>query len=169
MRSVREKTCQRHQRCAAYPPPNDPFDFLDSDPPNLYVKEGERAGYGLFVQRAFKKGEFIINYRGEVKTASEAQDNVYSIESGPPENLVVDVSNRTECIARFINDVDQFHVQNCRPVKVYDKEKSTWAIAIFATKNIEEEEELRYSYGSKEAPWRELKFWRGGHKHGPQL
>ena len=60
----------------------------------------------------------------------------------------------------FINDVDPFHSQNCRPVKVYNKETGPWTIAPFATRVIDENEELRYSYGTKEAPWRVMKFWR---------
>ena len=159
MKSVRHQVCLRHRNCDPNPP-NDPFEFLQSDPPCFEVREVPKAGSGLFVNRPFKKDEFIINYRGTVKPQNISTDNVYSIETGAPEFLVVDASDNLDCLARFINDVDPFHVQNCRTIKIYKDGTTTWTIAIFATKSIDTGEELRYSYGAKFAPWRDIKFWR---------
>jgi len=72
----------------------------------------------------------------------------------------VDASDNLDCLARFINDVDPFHVQNCRTIKIYKDGTTSWTIAIFATKSIDTGEELRYNYGAKFAPWRDIKFWR---------
>ena len=102
-----------------------------------------KSGSGLFVNRPFKKDEFIINYRGKIKTQNRSTDNVYSIKTGAPEFLVVDASDNLDCLARFINDVDPFHVQNCRTIKIYKDGTTSWTIAIFATKSIDTGEELR--------------------------
>ena len=156
MKTVRHQFCLRHRNCD----PNDPFEFLRSDAPCFEVKDVLKAGSGLFVNRPFKKDEFIINYRGKIKAQNISTDNVYSIETGAPEFLVVDASDNLDCLARFINDVDPFHVQNCRPMKSYKSGTTSWTKAIFATKSIDTGEQLRYKCGAKFAPWRDIKFWR---------
>ena len=110
MKSVRHQVCLRHRNCDPNQP-NDPFEFLQSDLSCFEVKEVLKAGSGLFVNRPFKKDEFIINYRGKIKTQNRSTDNVYSIGTGAPEFLVVDASENLDCLARFINDVDPLHVQ----------------------------------------------------------
>ena len=80
-----------------------------------------------------------------MKTQAGCSGNVYSIETGFPELLVVDATATPNCLACFINDIDPFNAQNCRPVKVYNQESGAWVIAIYATRVIDEEEELRYS------------------------
>ena len=159
MSSLRHKTCLRHRSCDLLPR-NEPFDFLESDPPHFEIKPVLKAGFGLFTTRSFQKHEFIINYRGDFIDQQNSTDNIYSIETGAPEHVTVDASKRTECLGRYINDVDPFHAQNCRTVKIYNNNRSRWTIGIFATKNISSGEELRYSYGTKVAPWREMKFWK---------
>ena len=159
MKSIRHQVCLRHRKCDANPP-NISFEFLQSDPHCFEVKEVLKAGSGLFVNRLFKKDEFIINYRGKIKAQNISTENVYSIETGAPEFLVVDASDNLDCLARFINDVDPFLVQNCRTMKIYKDGTTSWTIAIFATKSIDTGEELRYSYGAKFAPWRDIQFWR---------
>ena len=65
--------------------------FLKENRPHFEVEDVVGAGSGLFVTRAFKKREFIINDRKTIKPES-LQNNVYSFETGPPEKLVVDAS-----------------------------------------------------------------------------
>ena len=116
MKSVRHQFRPRYRICDPNPP-NDTFELLQSDLPCFEVKKVLEAGSGLFVNRPFRKDEFIINYRGKIKTQNRITDNVYRIETGAPEFLVVDASDNLDCLARFINDVDPFHVQNCRTTK----------------------------------------------------
>ena len=136
MKSVRHQACLRHRNYDPNPP-NHLFEFLQSDPSCFEVKEVLKAGSGLFVNRSFKKDEFIINYRGKIKTQNIFTDNVYSIETGAPELSVKDASDNSDCLARFINDVDPFHVQNCRTIKMKKDGTASWTIAIFATKSID--------------------------------
>ena len=134
----------------------DPFSFVDKDPDLFEVRDVPHAGRGLFVKREFHKGEFLLNYRGTVKIV--ASDNPYAFETGPPENLVVDSSEDQTCLARFINDVDPYHTRNCEARKIYSND-GKWTIAFFTTTSISEGTELRYSYGTKVAPWRQTSFW----------
>ena len=157
MKSVRHQVCLRRRNCDPNPP-KDPIKFLQSDPNCFEVKEILKAGSGLFVNRPFKKYEFIINYREKIKAQKRSTDNVYSIETGARDFLVVDASDILDCLARFITDVDPFLVLNCRTIKIYKDSTTSWTIAIFATKSIDTGEELRYIYGPKFAPWRDIKF-----------
>ena len=148
-RSARVKSCET---------PLDPFLYLDCDPSDSFeVKDKMGAGRGLFAARSFQKS-FLLNYRGTIKSAiGDNSDNVYTFLLKQPENVIVDASERPDCLARYINDIDCFHSKNCE-VKVLRKDKK-WAIAFFATTAILEGEELRYSYGSRDAPWRKESFW----------
>ena len=71
-----------------------------------------------------------------------------------------DASNNLGCLARFNNDKDPFHLQNCRTLKIYKDGTTSWTKAISATKSIDTGEELRDSYEAKLAPWRDINFWR---------
>ena len=120
MPSLRQKVCLRHDPCTSV---NDPFASLESDHPHFEVRDVHRTGRGLFVLQSFRKDKFLLNYRnyrGQMKTQAECSDNIYSIETGPPELLVLDATD-SHCLARLINDVDPFHSQNYRPVKIYNR------------------------------------------------
>ena len=86
---------------------DNPFNFKDKDPEHFEVREVPGAGKGLFASKDFRKGEFLITYRGTIKIVSA--DNPYSFDTGPPEDLIVYSSDDLSCIARFINDIDPFH------------------------------------------------------------
>ena len=134
-----------------------PLNFQCEDPTDLYVKDTEYAGYGLFASRFFSKGEFIINYRGE-KT-HETDNTIYVFDTGRPENIKIDATHTTDCMARYINDIDCFKAQNCHPVKRHNDEGEVM-VTFFATRNVEKDEELRYAYNCSFAPWRKQSFFR---------
>ena len=149
-RSARVRSCET---------PLDPFLYLHCDPSDSFeVKDVMGAGRGLLAARSFQEKSFLLNYRGTIKSATgDNSDNVYTFQLKEPENVNVDASERPDCLARYINDIDCFHSKNCE-VKVLRKDKK-WAIAFFATIAILEGEELRYRYGSQDAPWRKESFW----------
>ena len=136
---------------------NESKNFLSSDPPDFLVKSSlsPQAGNGLFVTRAFQTREFLVNYRGDRVTeeASTLVDNVYVFDTGPPEHVLIDAANCKDCIARFINDTDTIYKANCRPVKFRDSNGEV-NIAFYSTRNLKAQEELRYDYGTAEAPWK---------------
>ena len=110
----RQKVYLRHDPC------NSVKDTLPFSSPTLLLR-------GLFVLQSFRKDDVHLNYRGQVKTHAECSDNIYSIETGAPELLVVDATDSPHCLARFIKDVDPFRSQNCRSVEIY-KEAGSWTI-----------------------------------------
>jgi len=97
------------------------------------------AGLGLFAGESIKKGEFIIEYVGEVISRKEAnkRGGKYLFETS--DNRVVDGKGRYNK-ARYIN-------HSCKPNCEIDIKKGR--ILVFATRNIKEDEELAYDYGEE--------------------
>ena len=133
---------------------SDPKNFINEAPPDLVVQESlsQGAGKGLFTSRNFGTREFIINYRGDI-IQGEANDSVYIFDSGAPDHVLIDATSRLDCLARFINDCDWQFKANCRPVKVNLGNKK-FSIAFFTTQKILKGDELRYNYGTVDAPWK---------------
>lgn len=98
-----------------------------------------RAGLGLFTERDIKKGEFVVEYTGEVITRAEAnrRGGKYLFETSA--NRVIDGKGRGN-IARYIN-------HSCRPNCEVDIRRGR--ILIFAKRNIKAGEELSYDYGKE--------------------
>ena len=96
---------------------------------------------------------YILYVLGDRIPRDNAEDNIYTFDSGPPDYVLIDASERKDCIARFINDSDYLHAANCRPVQFRDIEGLT-QIAFYTTRSIQKGEELRYNYMCEEAPWK---------------
>ncbi|KAL6838956.1 hypothetical protein ACP4OV_031183 [Aristida adscensionis] len=109
----------------------------------------EKCGYGLVAEDEIKKGEFIIEYVGEViddkaceerlwKTRRYGGTNFYLCEV--KSNMVIDATNKGN-MSRYIN-------HSCEP----NSEMQKWTVdgetrvGIFALRNIRKGEELTYDY-----------------------
>ena len=105
---------------------------------NFKVKRSS-AGLGLFTLRNFKKGEYLIDYTGELITTDEADERggryLFEVNS----KWTIDGKGR-ENLARYIN-------HSCRPN--CEPEIQGKRIKIFALRNIKEGEELHYDYGQE--------------------
>lgn len=98
------------------------------------------AGLGLFAARAFKKGDFIIEYTGEVITNDEADRRGGKYLFTLNDTEVIDGKMRGN-VARYIN-------HSCRPnceAVVEDEEH----VMVYAKRRIEPGEELTYHYGKE--------------------
>ncbi len=97
------------------------------------------AGIGLFAREDIKKGEFIIEYVGEIVDRKEADNRggKYLFETN--KNRVVDGKDRSNK-ARYINHA-------CKPNAEVTIERGH--INIYAIKNIKAEEEINYDYGKE--------------------
>jgi uncharacterized protein len=97
------------------------------------------AGIGLFAMENIKKGEFIIEYVGEIMTRKEADEagGKYLFETSS--NRVIDGSARSNK-ARYINHA-------CKPNAEVEIERGH--INAYAIKNIKEGEEVVYDYGKE--------------------
>ncbi|KAJ1289207.1 hypothetical protein BS78_02G146400 [Paspalum vaginatum] len=109
----------------------------------------EKCGYGLVAENEIKKGEFVIEYVGEViddRTCEErlwtmkrlSDTNFYLCEVSS--NMVIDATNKGN-MSRFIN-------HSCEP----NTEMQKWTVdgetrvGIFAVRDIKIGEELTYDY-----------------------
>ena len=106
--------------------------------PLVMVKRSS-AGLGLFAAKPIKKGDFIIEYTGEVLTKAEADERggKYLFETSA--RRFIDGSGR-ENTARYINHA-------CKPNCEIDIVRGK--ILVSALKNIKEGEELNYDYGEE--------------------
>ncbi len=110
---------------------------------DFVVRRGTH-GLGLFTNRAFKKGEFIIEYTGEKITTDEANERGGQYLFELNDQFTVDGRGR-EHLARYINHACK---PNCYP-EINDAEEH---INIYAKRAIQPGEELTYHYGKE--------FWK---------
>ena len=80
------------------------LNFQEKDPDDFYISETPFAGLGSFAARFFEKGEFLLNYRGDYRTGS-VNDGIYVFDTGKPEHIAIDATDRKDCSARYVNDV----------------------------------------------------------------
>ena len=92
------------------------LNFEEKDPEDFCVKETCFAGWGLFVNRFVSKGEFILNYQGDRSTNNNA-DGIYIFDTRKPGNVKLDAAGHSDCVGRYIKEVDPFHLPNCQPTK----------------------------------------------------
>lgn len=64
-------------------------------------------------------------------------------------------ASTTVCLARMVNDVDKFTKANCIIKKIIVNNAPH--LCIFALRDINKDDELRYDYGEKNTPWRKRK------------
>lgn len=104
-----------------------------------FVVKRSSAGLGLFANRPFKKGELVIEYKGEVITDAEAQrrGGRYLFELN--DAWTIDGKGRDNT-ARYINHACK---PNCYPELTDDETQ----VFIYAKRAIEPGEEFTYNYG----------------------
>lgn len=105
---------------------------------HLRIKKGVN-GLGLFTDVDIKKGEYIIEYKGNLISTTEADEKggqyLFEINS----RWTIDGTPRTNT-ARYIN-------HSCRPNCESDTRERDKRVLIFSRKNIKAGEELNYDYG----------------------
>ena len=105
----------------------DPSIYLESDPPGFitkpvdYISENLGRAIGLFADRDFKSGEFLLNYRGERNNDAPINPYVYEYEctstsTSGRQMSCIDARNPESGLGRFINDKDPHHHANCKPI-----------------------------------------------------
>lgn len=95
------------------------------------------AGLGLFAEEPIKKGEYIIDYVGEILPNAQCEEHPGKYLFEVDDHFTIDGSAR-ENIARYINHA-------CKPNAEVEIEQGE--INIYAIKNIEIGEEITYHYG----------------------
>ena len=104
-----------------------------------YVVKKSSAGLGLFAARAYKKGERVIEYVGEIISEAEAQrrGGKYLFELN--DAFTIDGKGRQN-IARYINHSCK---PNCYPELTDDETQ----VFIFTKRAVAPGEEFTYNYG----------------------
>lgn len=97
------------------------------------------AGLGLFAEEEIEKGEYIIDYVGEILPNAQCEDHPGKYLFEVDDHFTVDGSSR-ENIARYINHA-------CKPNAEVEIEQGE--INIYAIKRIESGEEITYDYGKE--------------------
>ncbi len=99
------------------------------------------AGLGLFAQRTFKRGDFIIEYTGEHITHEESDFRGGKYLFILNKKVVVDGKERHNT-ARYIN-------HSCKPVAEAETDDEDMKIRIHARRKILPGEEITYDYGKE--------------------
>ena len=88
--------------------------FANSDPDWLEVKVVSKSiGLGVFATKELQKGDFIVNYRGELSLERKIGAAIFGIE-WRNKLWTIDATDEIS-FGRFINDTDPFHKANCEP------------------------------------------------------
>ncbi|XP_029963520.1 histone-lysine N-methyltransferase, H3 lysine-36 specific-like [Salarias fasciatus] len=117
-------------------------------------------GRGVFASTSFEKGDFLMEYRGELisKQECERRQRVYH------KNLkaflfefrfdgklwCIDAAKEDGSIGRLVNDD---HINPNAKMKYLNMEGKPH-LCLFATRDIDPGEEITYNYGDSDWPWR---------------
>lgn len=109
-----------------------------------------RAGLGLFATKAFKRGDFIIEYTGEHISNEEADRRSGKYLFILSKDAVIDGRGR-ENLARYIN-------HSCKPNAEAEIDEEAEKVNINARKKILPGEEITYDYGKEYWEWHIKRF-----------
>ncbi|PIK51101.1 hypothetical protein BSL78_12013 [Apostichopus japonicus] len=120
-------------------------------------------GYGVFAHRKFIKGEFLVEYCEELISHKEVlkREKMYPEEKDHFSTSLkvdgtvkcVDATNDAKTrVGRMINDSESNANAKMMVVQVERKPH----LCLFAQKDIEENEEIRFDYGVADLPWRQM-------------
>ncbi|XP_061193714.1 uncharacterized protein LOC133201942 [Saccostrea echinata] len=139
------------------------FILRKEDKPGCAEKDVDPIiGKGLYAEKAYLQGEFIVEYAGDLISRKEGirRENTYPASKGSYIYFFV-WDSKKYCLdatessrrGRFANDAgpDDVH-QNATMKCVSSKGKPH--LALFAKRKIKIGEEIRYDYGVPDLPWR---------------
>lgn len=106
-----------------------------------YIVRKSSAGLGLFATKEFKRGDFIIEYTGELISDDEADVRGGKYLFVLNKRLVIDGKKR-ENISRYINHA-------CKPNAEAETDEDEKKIRIFARRKILPGDEITYDYGKE--------------------
>ncbi|KAL1114952.1 hypothetical protein AAG570_007775 [Ranatra chinensis] len=125
---------------------------------DLYVKEVENKGWGLFTRKSVERGKFICEYAGEIIGREEAfrmfkvgkhRKYIFCLKEhcgGKVSETYIDATNFAN-VGRYANHSCS---PNCSVIPVRTG-FMTPRLAIFAQCNINKDEEITYAYGPSDS------------------
>nr|XP_055073729.1 uncharacterized protein LOC129453496 isoform X2 [Misgurnus anguillicaudatus] len=132
-----------------------------TDKPELYEQViSKYKGRGVFTTESFFRGDFVLEYRGELLTSEESLDrsklyndveNTFLFDfQWHGKNWCMDASKEDGSLGRLVNDEHRNPTCKIRTVEVNKKPH----LCLFAVRDIQPGEEITYSYGDSDWPWR---------------
>ncbi|XP_068692866.1 N-lysine methyltransferase KMT5A-B-like [Montipora foliosa] len=121
-------------------------------------------GRGVFTTKEFSKGQFLLEYKGELISQDEgsSREQSYDEDLGSFLFFFKEGSKRfcvdatfSSGLGRLVNDAFP-NKPNCNCAMRKIKEGPLIYLALYALRDIMIGEELRYDYGVKDLPWRNL-------------
>ncbi|XP_048750683.2 uncharacterized protein LOC125662490 [Ostrea edulis] len=122
-------------------------------------------GKGVFALRDFSKGEFLLEYEGELLNFKEGSRRMKEY----PQHLgsyiyLFNFKNKKFWIdgtfskqtGKFVNDAEKMAKENNSVMKLMEVDGNPH-LALFSTRKIFKGEEICYDYGEKNLPWRKKK------------
>jgi uncharacterized protein len=106
-----------------------------------YVVKRSTAGLGLFATDSFKRGDFIIEYTGELVSTDEANHRGGQYLFVVSDEKTIDGKGRDN-IARYVN-------HSCKPNAEAELDEEALRVRIYAKKKIHPGEEIVYDYGKE--------------------
>ncbi|KAI7790856.1 N-lysine methyltransferase KMT5A-A-like [Triplophysa rosa] len=117
-------------------------------------------GRGVFTSSHFHKGDFLIEYRGDVINKEDYERRLKLYDNALEvflfefrfngKQLWVDAAKEDDSLGRLVNDD---HVNPNSKIKIITVDKKPH-LCLFAINDISPGEEIRYNYGDSEWPWR---------------
>ncbi|KAA8592211.1 hypothetical protein FQN60_017666 [Etheostoma spectabile] len=120
----------------------------------LQIKHIEGKGRGIFAVKSFKKGEFVVEYHGDLLELAEAKRREAQYAQDPKkgcymyyfqyQSKTVDATEETSRLGRLINHSKTGNCQTrLHPIN------GTPHLILVASRDIKAEEELLYDYGDR--------------------
>ncbi|XP_026115019.1 histone-lysine N-methyltransferase set-1-like [Carassius auratus] len=117
-------------------------------------------GRGVFTTGAFFRGDFVLEYRGELLSSQESLDRTEHYTEAENtflfdfqwhgKNWCMDASKEDSSLGRLANDETRNPTCKMRTVEVSRKPH----LCLFAVRDILPGEEITYNYGDSDWPWR---------------
>ncbi|XP_078322112.1 N-lysine methyltransferase KMT5A-A-like [Crassostrea virginica] len=115
-------------------------------------------GYGVFASEKIEKGTFLLEYVGERISPSEddrrkrGRHHYSYLFKWNDKKHVIDATN-FDRLCKFVNDEESgnFMCNSTMKLKIFN---SYPRLCLFANRQINKGEEVRYDYGEKDVPWR---------------
>lgn len=112
--------------------------------PKIYVKRSPLHGRGVWARSPIKKGEFLIEYVGQVLTAEE-NDHLQSHTDDPNHTFSFGLSNGKVIDGGVRGNISRFINHSCDPNAEF-QETDNHRLYIYAIRDIEAGEEIFFDY-----------------------
>ncbi|KAJ8023168.1 N-lysine methyltransferase KMT5A-B [Holothuria leucospilota] len=133
------------------------------DKEGFHVEEVGNKGRGVITDKAFQKGEFLLQYHGKLCSWEEGDRLEEENSTGfrffflfKSKGYCIDATEEPAeiepCLGRLVNHGEKNEIN--AKLKVIPDNKGQPALCLFAHRDIIAGEELLYDYGIKDLPWK---------------